>query len=86
MPEISRFLGIVVAMYFREHSPPHFHIVYNEYRAEIDIKTMAILDGKLPPRVRGLVAEWAEVHREELLKNWDLMQAGKKFSKIQPLV
>jgi hypothetical protein len=86
MPEISRFLGIVVAMYFREHSPPHFHIIYNEYKAEIDIKTLAVLDGKLPPKVRELVAEWAKLHKEELLKNWDLMQAGKKFSKIQPLV
>jgi hypothetical protein len=86
MPEISRFLGIVVAMYFREHNPPHFHVIYNEYRAEIDIKELTVLEGNLPPKVRELVVEWAELHREELLKNWDLMQANQKFNKIQPLV
>jgi hypothetical protein len=73
-------------MYFREHSPPHFHVIYNEHRAEIDIKTLTVLEGNLPPKVRELVVEWAELHREELLKKWDLMQAGEKFNKIQPLV
>ena len=63
MPEISRFLGIVISMYFDEHNPPHFHIQYNEYRASMDINTFNLTAGTLPARVRGLVEEWAELHR-----------------------
>ena len=70
MPEISRFLGIIISMYFDEHNPPHFHIRYNEYQAAMDIRTLNLWDGHLPARVRGLVAEWAELHRQELLEMW----------------
>jgi hypothetical protein len=86
MPELSRFLGIVIAMYFKDHNPPHFHVLYNEYDAEIEIKTLAILEGELPPRVFGLALEWAGLHKEELLDDWNLIQATGKFNKIQPLV
>jgi len=86
MPELSRFLGIVIAMYFKDHNPPHFHVLYNEYDAEIEIKTLAILEGELPPRVLGLALEWAGLHKEELLDDWNLIQATGKFNKIQPLV
>ena len=55
MPEISRFLGIVISMYFDEHNPPHFHVRYNEYRASVDINTLNIIAGSLPAKVRGLV-------------------------------
>ena len=82
MPEICRFLGIVISMYFNEHNPPHFHIRYNEYRAVMDIQTLNVLDGLLPARVRGLVEEWAELHRQELLSMWN----SKEFHKIEPLV
>jgi hypothetical protein len=82
MPEICRFLGIVISMYFNEHNPPHFHVRYNDYRAVMDIRTLNVLDGLLPARVRGLVEEWAELHRQELLTMWD----SKEFHKIQPLV
>ncbi len=82
MPEISRFLGIVISMYFNEHNPPHFHVRYNDYRAVMDIRTLNVLDGTLPARVRGLVEEWAEMHRDELLAMWDT----KVFHKIEPLV
>jgi len=58
MPEICRFLGIVISMYFDEHNPPHFHVSYNEYKATMAIKTLNIVDGWLPARVRGLVEEW----------------------------
>lgn len=67
MPEISRFLGIVISMYFDEHNPPHFHVRYNEHRAIIAIRNGNLLDGYLPARVRGLVEEWAELHSDELL-------------------
>jgi len=82
MPEISRFLGIVITMYFDEHNPPHFHIRYNEYRASMNIKNLNIITGTLPAKVRGLVEEWAELHEEELLKIWDT----KEFHRIAPLV
>jgi hypothetical protein len=82
MPEISRFLGIVISMYFDEHNPPHFHVRYNEFRAAMDIRTLNICDGHLPAKVFGLVAEWAELHRDELLEMWET----KDFHKIDPLV
>jgi hypothetical protein len=86
MPEVSRFLGIIIAMYFNDHSPPHFHVKYNEYRASIDIKTLGMIDGTLPPRVLGLVSEWAEEHRKELLDNWKSLEESGTFKKIDPLV
>ena len=86
MPEICRFLGIVIAMYFNDHNPPHFHVLYNEYEAEIGIETFAVLNGKVPPRILGLAMEWAELHKDELLDNWNSIQATGKFNKIQPLV
>jgi len=86
MLELSRFLGISIAMYFKDHNPPHFHVLYNEYDAEIEINTLAVLDGKLPPRILGLALEWAEMHKEELLDDWNLIQNTGKFNKIQPLV
>jgi len=82
MPEICRFLGIIITMYFDEHNPPHFHVRYNEFRASVEIRSLNILDGNLPARVRGLIQEWAEIHREELLKMWN----SKEFHKIDPLV
>ena len=82
MPEICRFLGIVISMYFSDHNPPHFHVRYNEYRAVIDIYTLNILDGYLPGRVRGLVQEWAEIHQEKLLSMWK----DKIFYNLLPLV
>ena len=82
MPEICRFLGIVISMYFNEHNPPHFHVRYNEHRAVMDIRTLNVLDGMLPARVRGLVEEWAELHQVELLGMW----GSKDFHSIEPLV
>lgn len=82
MPEISRFLGIVITMYFDEHDPPHFHVRYNEHRASVDIRTLNISVGSLPAKVCGLVVEWAELHKDELLSMWN----SKDFHKIEPLV
>ena len=82
MPEITRFLGIIITMYFDEHNPPHFHVRYNEYRASVEIKTLNIMIGLLPARVRGLVEEWGELHSDELLKMWE----SKEFHSIEPLV
>jgi len=82
MPEVSRFLGIVISMYFDDHNPPHFHVRYNEYRAVVDVQTLNVLGGSLPARVRGLVEEWAELHQGELLSMWE----SKDFHRIPPLV
>lgn len=60
MPELSRFLGVVILMHFREHNPPHFHARYNEFEAALLIETLGVMDGHLPPRVLSLVVEWAE--------------------------
>lgn len=85
MPEISRFFGIVVAMYYGDHPPPHFHVRYGGSKALIAIETLALLDGTLPPRVAGLVAEWATIHRGELLENWERARAQTPLERIAPL-
>ena len=69
MPEISRFFGIVIAMFYSDHPPPHFHVRYGSQRAIIDIGTFAVLEGSLAPRVLGLVVEWAAQHQNELRAN-----------------
>ena len=86
MPEISRFLGIIILMVFNDHDPPHFHVQYNEFKAIIDIETLALSDGKLPGRVLGLVIEWAELRREDLLRNWLSLRIDGSFHKVAPLV
>jgi len=86
MPEICRFLGISILMYFNEHDPPHFHVRYNEYRAVIGIHDLMLRDGELPGRVMGLVLEWANLHRTELLENWNSIRSTGEFHKIEPLV
>jgi hypothetical protein len=58
MPEVSRFFGVIVAMNYNDHAPPHFHARYGNLKAIIDIRTLRLLDGRLPPRVFGLVMEW----------------------------
>jgi len=86
MPEICRFLGIVIMMYFNDHSPPHFHVRYESYRAIVEIDPMQLREGRLPPRVLGLVLEWAALHRDELRENWTRLSREGKFVKIPPLV
>jgi hypothetical protein len=85
MPEISRFLGIVIKMFFDEHNPPHFHAEYGESTAIIDIRTLSLFHGSLPPRVVGLVIEWATLHQRELLDNWEQAKLQEPLHKIAPL-
>jgi hypothetical protein len=85
MPEISRFLGIIITMYFNEHNPPHFHARYGEYKAEIAIETLSVIAVRLPPRVLGLVMEWAALHRSELMEDWELARRQADLKKIAPL-
>jgi len=86
MPELCRFLGIVIFMNFNEHNPPHFHARYNEYQAAIFIESLGIVQGNLPSKVLSLVVEWAMEHKQELLDNWESLQATGKYRKIKPLV
>jgi hypothetical protein len=73
MPEISRFLGIVVFMNFKDHNPPHFHAMYGDYQIIVEINT-GVVEGKFPKRALSLLMEWYEIHREELLKNWETLK------------
>jgi hypothetical protein len=85
MPEISRFFGIVIAMYYNDHPPPHFHVRYGGQKAIIAISTLSLLQGSLSPRVFGMVMEWASLHQTELLENWDLARRQAPLEKIAPL-
>lgn len=84
MPEISRFFGIVIGMFYREHGPPHFHAVYGEYEATIEIET-GVVQGRLPRRALGLVLESYSLHKTELLQNWELARERRPLRRIPPL-
>lgn len=85
MPEISRFYGIIIKMFFKDHNPPHFHAEYQEYEAVFNIATFEIIEGDLPKRAKILVFEWAMEHRQELLRNWENAKEPKTLDKIEPL-
>jgi hypothetical protein len=85
MPEISRFFGIIIFMYFDEHNPPHFHVKYGEDRAVLSITQLKVMEGRIPKRALSLVLEWANDHRDELLNNWNSLQTTGEYSKIAPL-
>lgn len=85
MPEISRFFGIIIAMYFDEHNPPHFHARYGSDYAAIEINSLRVVEGKFPSRALGLVIEWASMHQEELMRNWEAARQNHALSKIEPL-
>lgn len=85
MPEISRFFGIVIKMYWDDHNPPHFHAFYAGEQALIDITTLSVFAGRLSPRALGLVIEWANLHQKELLADWHRAEAQESLEKIDPL-
>lgn len=85
MPEISRFFGIVIRMYFDDHQPPHCHVEYGDCQALVDINTLAILSGRLPPRAVGLVIEWATRHQKDLHDCWERAQHQLPPGRIAPL-
>jgi hypothetical protein len=85
MPRISEFFGIVIAMYYNDHAPPHFHARYAEHEAEIEIASLDLLNGSLPRRAMALVLEWAAVHRAELRINWEAARAGRPLARIPGL-
>jgi hypothetical protein len=84
MPEISRFLGIVIAMYYNDHAPQHFHARYGGFEATVDIQT-GEASGSFPHRALALVREWNDLHRDELLENWELARVREPLNAIEPL-
>ena len=85
MPTISVFFGIIIRMFYDEHSPPHFHAAYGEFNASINILTLDIMEGRLPRRAQELVMDWAELHRTELMSDWELCRLHEQPKKIEPL-
>jgi hypothetical protein len=84
MPEISRFLGIVISMYYDEHNPPHFHARYGEFKISVEIET-GIVKGRFPKRALRAVLEWYDLHKKELMKDWQLAENKKPLKLIKPL-
>ena len=84
MPVISRFLGIIIAMYWNDHAPPHFHARYGEYEITVDIQT-GIVSGTFPKRALKHVIEWYELHKNELMDDWELCRQSNNPKPIAPL-
>lgn len=85
MPELSRFFGIIIAMYYNDHAPPHFHAKYGDDQASIRIDNGEIVEGVLGARAKRLVEEWRALHEAELLEDWKRAQARQPLNKIEPL-
>ncbi len=85
MSEVSRFFGIVIRIFFNDYQPSHFHAIYGDSEALIEIDTLRVLKGDLPSRALALVLEWASLHRTELARDWDLARSGQTPEPIQPL-
>ncbi|MGH7740164.1 MAG: DUF4160 domain-containing protein [bacterium] len=85
MPRISEFFGIIISMYFNDHSPPHFHARYGDFEAAFRIDTLEVIQGELPRRSNALVLEWAAQHRVELMGDWEKARDGTGLTPIEPL-
>jgi hypothetical protein len=85
VPEISRFFGIVIKMFFDDHNPPHFHAEYAGSLALVDIRTLAVFSGRLSPRAMGLVIEWATLYQQELIADWERARSQQDLRPIAPL-
>ena len=81
MPEVARFYGIIIKLFFGDHAPPHFHAVYNEYNGLFNIDTLEMIEGDLPGRAKKLVVEWASINKDELKQIWNTQE----FKKLPPL-
>lgn len=86
MPTISRFYGIIIRMFYNDHSPSHFHAVYGEYELIVGISPITILEGTAPNRVRSMVLEWTALHQQDLLDNWKRCRDGEVPLTVEPLM
>jgi len=84
MPQISAFYGLIILMNFKDHTPPHFHVWYGDYKITVTIQD-GIITGKMPQRALRMVFEWLEKYREELIKDWEKAQNGESLIQIPPL-
>ena len=84
MPEISKFFGIIISLYWRDHNPPHIHLTYGEYECCISVLDR-VVDGKAPSKVIAKVNEWMDLHEAEILSLWEKAQKGEKLGRIEPL-
>lgn len=78
-------MGIVIRMFYDDHPPPHFRAEYGNYKAQLDLKKLELIEGELPPRIRAVVIRWATEHRTELLDNWERREERKPLAKIEPI-
>ena len=87
MPTVSMFYGVIIRMYFApgEHNPPHIHAYYNDYKIILNIRKMEFMDGEMPRKQKRLILAWAELHKDELLANWELAMNGESIYQIPPL-
>jgi hypothetical protein len=87
MPTISMFFGIIIRMYYapKEHNPPHIHAYFQDFSAVIHIEAAELAEGYLPSKQLRLVIAWIEIHKEELMADWQLCQNGEKPFSIDPL-
>jgi hypothetical protein len=85
MPEICRFFGIIIRMYFDDHDPPHFHASYAGEDAVVGIEPIEWLHGEIPPRALSMAIEWAALHQAELLENWRRLHQSQAARKLPPL-
>ena len=81
MPEVARFYGIVIKVFFGDHPPPHFHAIYGEYVALVEIESLEVIEGDLPNRAQKLVLEWAALYQQDLMQMWN----SQEFRKLPPL-
>lgn len=85
MPEISRFYGIIIRMFYDDHAPPHFHAVYGDHEVAVGISPILVLGGRVPNRVKSMVLEWAALHQEELMEDWMRCRQAQVPLAIAPL-
>jgi len=84
MPQISSFFGIIILMNFSDHVPPHFHAWYNDYKVIVSIQD-GVVKGEMPARALRMIFEWLDLHRDELMDNWEKAQSKLPLAKIEPL-
>ncbi len=85
MPTISAFYGIVIRMYYDDHAPPHFHAVYGDHEAQVNLETLEVIEGSVPKRVMAMILEWALAHRDEIRRDWQLAGEHQPLRHIEPL-
>jgi hypothetical protein len=85
MPELSRFYGIIIRIFYDDHPPPHFHAAYEGEQAQISVETLEVIEGSIKRRALALVMEWAALHRDELRRAWELASQNQQPEKIKPL-